>query len=304
MLQLLRGTSEAVAASNPKLEAGQPFFELDTQKLKIGNGTSNYNDLLYIGGNSGSSSSCPFPIHAVMIFTVNQNPNSIWSETTWELFGQGKTLIGLDTGDTDYNTALKTGGSKTISLSHTHSTSGHALTTSEMPSHSHSFGSHSHSMNHSHSDTFRVASHTHHIEGHSRPDYADGSHNHYIGYGSSFSNTKAVGLDSGSHTGVKVDFTVGSGINRAEGTLKAVADMGNYMDADLHRHWLDIDTESASPSLSGSVSSYSGSTGTASGSSGSAGSGSSHSHGNTGSALGSQSIVQSYITVCFWLRTA
>ena len=34
MLQLLRGTSEAVAASNPKLEAGQPFFELDTQKLK------------------------------------------------------------------------------------------------------------------------------------------------------------------------------------------------------------------------------------------------------------------------------
>lgn len=34
MLQLLRGTSEAVAASNPKLEAGLPFFELDTQKLK------------------------------------------------------------------------------------------------------------------------------------------------------------------------------------------------------------------------------------------------------------------------------
>lgn len=74
MLQLLRGTSEAVAASNPKLEAGQPFFELDTQKLKIGNGTSNYNDLLYIGGNSSSSSSCPFPVNAVMISTVNQNP--------------------------------------------------------------------------------------------------------------------------------------------------------------------------------------------------------------------------------------
>ena len=304
MLQLLRGTSEAVAASNPKLEAGQPFFELDTQKLKIGNGTSNYNDLLYIGGNSGGSSSCPFPINAVMIFTVNQNPNSIWSETTWELFGQGKTLIGLDTGDTDYNTALKTGGAKTISLSHTHSTSGHALTTSEMPSHSHSFGSHSHSMNHSHSDTFRVASHTHHIEGYSRSDYADGSHNHYIGYGSSFSNTKAVGLDSGSYTGVKIDFTIGGGINRAEGTLKAVADMGNYMDADLHRHWLDIDTESASPSLSGSVSSYSGSTGSASGSSGSTGSGSSHSHGNTGSALSTQSVLQPYVVVCFWQRTA
>lgn len=296
MLQLLRGTSEAVAASNPKLEAGQPFFELDTQKLKIGNGTSNYNDLLYIGGNSSSSSSCPFPINAVMIFTVNQNPNSIWSETTWELFGQGKTLIGLDARDTDYNTALKTGGAKTISLSHTHSTSGHALTTSEMPSHSHSFGSHSHSMNHSHSDTFSCGS-------------SGSNHQHHVSIQSSWNGDSGVFRVLGWKTAVaQGDFEIQSpyfdqkaaGSGSDFGTV-SVSFEGNH----VHTTTGDTYDDGAhSHSISGSVSSYSGSTGSASGSSGSAGSGSSHSHGNTGSALGSQSIVQSYITVCFWLRTA
>lgn len=303
MLQFMRGNSDSVSTSNPVLAAGQPFYELDSHKLKIGDGSSNYSDLPYVAGGS-SEASCPFPVHSTMIFTDSTDPNSIWVGTTWVKFAEGQTLIGMSSSDTEFNALGKTGGAKSISLSHTHTTSGHALTTSEMPSHTHTMGSHTHTMNHTHGDTFRVASHTHHIEGYNRTDNADGGHNHYIGYGSSFSNTKPVGLDSGSYTGVKVDFTVGGRINRAEGTLKAVADMGNYMDADLHRHWLDIDTESASPSLSGSVSSYSGSTGSASGSSGSAGSGNSHSHGNTGSALSTQSVLQPYVVVCFWQRTA
>lgn len=303
MLQFMRGNSDSVSTSNPVLAAGQPFYELDSHKLKIGDGSSNYSDLPYVAGGS-SEVSCPFPVHSTMIFTDSTDPNSIWVGTTWVKFAEGQTLIGMSSSDTEFNTLGKTGGAKSISLSHTHTTSGHALTTAEMPSHTHTMGSHTHTMNHTHGDTFRVASHTHHIEGYNRTDNPDGGHNHYIGYGSSFSNTKAVGLDSGSHTGVKVDFTAGSGINRAEGTLKAVADMGNYMNADLHRHWLDLDTESASPSLSGSVSSYSGSTGSASGSSGSTGSGSSHSHGNTGSALSTQSVLQPYVVVCFWQRTA
>jgi hypothetical protein len=46
--------------------------------------------------------------------------------TTWVAFGAGKVLIGLDSGDTDFDTIEETGGSKT-----------HTLTTSEMPAHSH-----------------------------------------------------------------------------------------------------------------------------------------------------------------------
>jgi hypothetical protein len=48
--------------------------------------------------------------------------------TTWEAFGAGKVLVGLDSGDTDFDTAEETGGAKTDS---------HTLTTSEIPSHTH-----------------------------------------------------------------------------------------------------------------------------------------------------------------------
>ena len=161
MLQFMRGESSVVSANDPVLAAGQPFYELDTNKLKIGNGTSRYSQLEYLGGSSSSSGSCPFPVDAVMIFTVNQNPNTIWSGTTWEMFAQGKTLIGMDSANNDYATVLKTGGQDTINLSHTHGTSSHTLTTSEIPSHTHSFGSHKHSMTHTHSDTFSVSSHSH-----------------------------------------------------------------------------------------------------------------------------------------------
>ena len=50
--------------------------------------------------------------------------------TTWVAFGAGKMPIGVDSSDTDFDTAEETGGSKT-----------HTLTTSEMPSHNHSNGS-------------------------------------------------------------------------------------------------------------------------------------------------------------------
>ena len=40
------------AEKNPVLADGEPCFELDTGKLKIGNGTTAYNDLPYINSNS------------------------------------------------------------------------------------------------------------------------------------------------------------------------------------------------------------------------------------------------------------
>ena len=51
--------------------------------------------------------------------------------TTWVAFGGGKVLVGLDSGDSDFDTVNETGGSKTPT------TGSHTLTTSEIPSHSH-----------------------------------------------------------------------------------------------------------------------------------------------------------------------
>lgn len=54
---------------------------------------------------------------------------------------QGRVPVGLDTGQTEFNTLGKTGGAKT-----------HTLTIDQMPSHSHTQASHSHTVNnHSHS---------------------------------------------------------------------------------------------------------------------------------------------------------
>lgn len=52
---------------------------------------------------------------------VNTNPTN-WFGGTWELIAQGRTLVGVDTSDADFNTVKKTGGEKT-----------HTLTTNEIP---------------------------------------------------------------------------------------------------------------------------------------------------------------------------
>lgn len=49
--------------------------------------------------------------------------------TTWVAFGAGKVLIGVDSGDADFDTVEETGGAKT-----------HTLTEAEMPSHKHDSG--------------------------------------------------------------------------------------------------------------------------------------------------------------------
>tara|TARA_R100001530_G_scaffold57963_2_gene42101 strand:+ start:1097 stop:1720 length:624 start_codon:yes stop_codon:yes gene_type:complete len=48
--------------------------------------------------------------------------------TTWVAFGAGRVLVGLDSGDSDFDTSEKTGGAKT---------GAHTLTVSEMPAHTH-----------------------------------------------------------------------------------------------------------------------------------------------------------------------
>ena len=47
--QLRRGTSSTWTKNNPLLLAGEPGYELDTHKVKIGDGTSYWKDLPYIG---------------------------------------------------------------------------------------------------------------------------------------------------------------------------------------------------------------------------------------------------------------
>ena len=66
-----------------------------------------------------------YPIGSIYISTSSANPSSLFGGT-WEPFAQGRTLIGVDTTDTDFDTAENIGGEKQ-----------HTLTYAEMPTHNH-----------------------------------------------------------------------------------------------------------------------------------------------------------------------
>ena len=68
-----------------------------------------------------------YPVGSIYINATNAtNPGTLLGFGTWVAFGAGKVVVGLDSGDTDFDTAEETGGAKT-----------HTLTTSEIPSHTH-----------------------------------------------------------------------------------------------------------------------------------------------------------------------
>ena len=68
-----------------------------------------------------------YPVGSIYMNCSNAtNPGTLLGFGTWESFGAGRVLVGFDSGDSDFDTAEETGGSKT-----------HTLTTAELPSHTH-----------------------------------------------------------------------------------------------------------------------------------------------------------------------
>lgn len=54
-IRLKRGTAAGWISADPILAAGEPGFETDTGKLKIGNGVDEWTALPYLAGEGGSS---------------------------------------------------------------------------------------------------------------------------------------------------------------------------------------------------------------------------------------------------------
>ena len=89
--------------------------------------------------------------------------------TTWVAFGAGKVLVGLDSGDADFDTVEETGGAKTDA---------HTLSIAEMPSHTHTI----HDTNHTQT-----------------PDSTDTTASEYGQYGATSGTSAATG-GGGAHT--------------------------------------------------------------------------------------------------------
>lgn len=62
-----------------------------------------------------------YPIGSIYFnAAVTTNPSTLLGFGTWTAWGTGQVPVGYNSSDTDFNTLEKTGGSKTTSISHTH----------------------------------------------------------------------------------------------------------------------------------------------------------------------------------------
>ena len=69
-----------------------------------------------------------YPVGSIYISVTDDTVAKVQARFggTWEVFSQGKTLVGVNNDETEFNTVLKTGGEKT-----------HRLTIQELPKHRH-----------------------------------------------------------------------------------------------------------------------------------------------------------------------
>lgn len=96
--------------------------KLDVTGGKI-TGNLNINGILK--NNNKTILDLTYPIGSIYLSIKNTNPSSLFGGT-WEAWGAGRVLVGVDTTQTEFETVGKTGGEKT-----------HTLTVDEMPSHNH-----------------------------------------------------------------------------------------------------------------------------------------------------------------------
>lgn len=52
-----------------------------------------------------------YPVGSIYISVINTNPSTYFGGT-WVSFGSGRVLVGVDTSQTEFNSVMKTGGSK------------------------------------------------------------------------------------------------------------------------------------------------------------------------------------------------
>lgn len=103
---------------------------------KIANGNVSNAEFQYLDGvtsaiqtqiDTKTTLAAVYPVGSIYINATNStNPASLLGFGTWAAFGAGRVMVGLNSSDSDFDTAEETGGAKT-----------HTLTTNELPAHSH-----------------------------------------------------------------------------------------------------------------------------------------------------------------------
>jgi microcystin-dependent protein len=85
----------------------------------------------------GGSALDAWPVGSVYIAVDSTSPATRFGGGTWQAFGAGRMLVGLDSGDADFDTAEETGGAKTVTLT---------AAQSGLPQHTHTQNAHNHTQ--------------------------------------------------------------------------------------------------------------------------------------------------------------
>ena len=183
---------------------------------------------------------CPFPVGAIYMSTTSANPSTFWTGTTWQAFATGKTIIGIDTSDTDFNSVNKTGGSKEV-----------VLTVPNLPVHTHAVGdnSHSHSVN-------AVGDHSHILNDHAHylPPHQHGTgwgEQGHIGYWGNWPGNGYRG------TSAKVDWDNNMFLTSPVDQWTNGAGAVGMSDSGAHSHTINATTHSHTLSNTGSNTAHS-----------------------------------------------
>jgi hypothetical protein len=78
------------------------------------------------------------PVGSILMSTSNANPATYMGFGTWVQWGSGRVPVGVDSAQSEFNSAEKTGGTKTVDLSHSHTVNSHSHSS---PAHSHPLSS-------------------------------------------------------------------------------------------------------------------------------------------------------------------
>jgi hypothetical protein len=120
------GPTDTVTSTNLN-DLGDPAVALDAGTIVNADISASAN----IAGSKLASDAlaAAYPVGSIYMNATNSsNPATLLGFGTWVAFGAGRVPVGIDSGDTDFDTAEETGGAKT-----------HTLTTSEIPAHTHTY---------------------------------------------------------------------------------------------------------------------------------------------------------------------
>lgn len=146
---LLSAAVSAVLAYSVDMAYGLTEADISTSSAKTAPATGDSSKYLKGDGTYGTPAggSEAFPVGSIFTSVVSTNPATLLGYGTWTAFGAGRVLVGIDAGQTEFDTVEETGGAKT-----------HTLVEAEIPSHTHVQNSHTHTQDaHSHVITSQTA---------------------------------------------------------------------------------------------------------------------------------------------------